>query len=49
MRISKGSHFGEIDILLKQDRFTSVIAEEECELLSLNKKHFSTLFLKEFK
>ena len=43
----EGSLFGEVDILLKRNRISTVIAEEKCELWKINKKEFLSL-LNEF-
>ena len=49
MSVGKGNYFGEIDILFGETRQYTYTVEEDCKLLSLQKKHLVRIFLRDFK
>ena len=46
--MTKGSYFGEIEIIFKQKRSNTVITAEHCEILFITKQIYENLLVKEY-
>lgn len=49
MTVNKGGYFGEVELIHGTSRYFTFLANADCELLSLEKKHFMKIFFKDFR